>query len=258
MIRLRLGIAVIVAMLATPIAFASPVAAARTDLLPDLQMAPLYGIQLSTTAAGYRRLRFGTTVYNVGDGPIEVRGGNRVGNEMTLVEQWIKRSDGTGHGVLKPDARIFYSGDGHDHFHIRRFITAKLKSLPGNLGGVKERRGRKIGFCLVDGLKMKTDIPPNATGLPAYFGCGDIYSQHIQMGISVGWGDFYGPYLAFQTVDVTNLPRGSYRLCVTVNPKSIWEERGGNNANNSYWVDIELDVAGDNVSVTDAGATPCP
>lgn len=257
MTRIRLGIAFLVAILATPAAFAAPVLAARTNLLPDLQMAPLFSVQLSTTGGGNRRLRFGTIVYNVGDGPMEVRARKRVGNELKHVEQWLTRSDGSRHGVLKPDARVFYSGDGHDHFHISRFITARLKPLPGNPAG-GERRGRKIGFCLVDTLRMEANIPPNATPVPAYFGCGDIHSQHVRMGISVGWGDVYGPYLAFQAVDVTNLPAGSYRLCATVNSKSLWTEKGNNHANNSYWMDIELDVAGDTVSVTDAGATSCP
>ena len=35
------------------------------------------------------------------------------------------------------------------------------------------------------------------------------------MGISVGWADEYPAWIAHQWVEVTNLPAGDYRLCVT-------------------------------------------
>ncbi len=71
--RVRAGIALAVAMLLSPTAFASPVFAA-TDLLPDMKMAPIYSIQLATGDHGRKKLRFGTIAFNVGDGPMEVRG----------------------------------------------------------------------------------------------------------------------------------------------------------------------------------------
>ena len=52
-------------------------------------MAPLFGLTVNTTTHGNKRLRFGTIVYNVGDGPMEVRGKNRSGLEMTRVRQWF-------------------------------------------------------------------------------------------------------------------------------------------------------------------------
>ena len=259
MTRFRIAIALLAAVIAMPATFAAPAFAGTPspDLLPDLQMAPLFNLYVSTTPGGKKRLRFGTLVNNVGDGAIEVRGRKRVGNEMTRVVQFVYRGDGTGHAILKPDARMHYSGDGHDHFHIERFIRTTLKSMPGNPGGTKERRGRKIGFCLVDSLQMHSNVPPNAASTPAYFGCGNSLSQYVQMGISVGWGDVYTPELAFQAIDVTDLPAGSYKICARVNPGGLWTEKGGNFANNSYWLELSLDAANNDVEVTGSGSTPC-
>ena len=77
------------------------------------------------------------------------------------------------------------------------------------------------------------------------------------MGISLGWGDTYTPNLAFQAIDVTDLPVGSYRLCATVNANSMWTEKADNHANNSYWMDLEIDAANNQLTPTSSGTTPC-
>ena len=252
----RAAIALAVAGLLTPVAEASPALAGPTDLLPDLQMAPIYSLQLKTSAAGRKRLRFGTVVQNVGDGPIEVRASDRNGREMQTIVQSIHASDGSARALAKPDARAFYSGDNHDHFHIARFIVARLTPLPGNTA-TTVRKYRKIGFCLVDTSAMTSDQPPNAAPSRSYLGCGTRSSESVRMGISVGWVDVYAPELKRQSIDVTDLPTGDYRLCVTVNRKGLWTERGDNRSNNSYWLEMALDVAADRLSVIATGSTPC-
>ena len=109
-----------------------------------------------------------------------------MGNEMTRVTQFVYRGDGTGHAILKPNATLHYSGDGHDHFHIERFIRTTLKPMPGNPAANQTRRGRKIGFCLVDTVKMYSNVPPNATSNPAYFGCGNVH-QPARPDRHLGW-----------------------------------------------------------------------
>jgi hypothetical protein len=193
-------------------------------------------------------------VYNAGDGPLEVRARDAANGEMGRVLQAIKRSDDTWRKVLKPDARVFYAGDGHDHWHIARFNRAKLTALPGT--PATELRLRKIGFCLVDSFTM-TEPPPNTPPQRAYTGCGVEQSTNVKMGISVGWGDIYGPETKFQEIDVTGLPAGDYRLCTTTNLKGMWTEKGDNADNNSSWVDLALDVAHNDVTVTGDGETPC-
>jgi Lysyl oxidase len=250
--RLRLAIAVMAASLLVP-GVALPVAAGESaDLLPDLEMAPIFGLQL-TTKNGRKRVRFGTIVNNVGDGPMEVIAKSRSGREMRRISQRFYRPDGTSYGIRKPSS-AFYAGDGHDHWHIERFIDVALTPLPGTVS--EPRYLRKIGFCLVDLLRNPNWAPEDiADG--TYFSCGSSGSQRVRMGISVGWGDVYAPDTAFQTIDVTQVPAGSYQICATVNPHGIWTEKGTNYANNSYWMHMELDPANNELMVTNSGNTPC-
>jgi hypothetical protein len=250
----RLVVTLVAAFLVGPTLLPSSVLASSADLLPDLQMAQPYSVQVTTADSGRKKLRFGTIAYNVGDGAIEVRAGDRNGREMHNIRQWIHRSDGSGRAVAKPDARVFYSGDGHDHWHVARFIVVRLTSLetPDT-----QRRIRKIGFCLLDSVSMGAERPPNSPSGPVYVSCGTLQNTKIKVGVSVGFGDNYPPDFAHQAIDVTGLPAGTYRLCATVNPHGIWTEKGNNFSNNSYWMDINLDVASNDVTVTGSGATPC-
>jgi len=253
--RLRAGMALALAMLVIPTGLTSS-AMAVTDLLPDMKMAPLYSPEVQTTANGHRKLRFGTIGFNVGDGPLEVRARNRDNGELLNVAQWIYRSDGTSHSVAKPAAQVFYKRDGHDHWHVERFMVVRLSPLPGM--SATERRIKKIGYCLVDSMSLPSgERPPNASQFPVYGDCGTRTSRRITVGISVGWGDNYPPDFAFQAIDVTGLPQGQYRLCGTVNPHGIWTEKDNNVANNSYWLDLDLDAANNDLTVTGSGATPC-
>lgn len=254
--RVRAGIALAALMLMSPTGLASP-ALGASDLLPDMKMAPIYGIQVATTANGHKKLRFGTVAFNVGDAALEVRARNRSRGELLDVFQWVYRSDGTGRSLPKSKARVFYTGDGHDHWHVERFMVMRLTPNPGTATS-SVRRIRKIGFCLVDSMRITaSQRPPNASEFPVYGNCGVRASKRITVGVSVGWGDNYPPEFAFQAIPVDGLPAGSYRLCATVNPRGLWTEKNNNFSNNSYWLDIDLDVANDDVTVTDGGATAC-
>ena len=255
MTRRRLLIALVAAALATPTAVVPVAAGGAIDLLPDLQMAQPYSVQVTTTESGRKKLRFGTIAFNVGDGAIEVRAGDRNGREMQNVRQWIHRSDGSGRAVAKPEARVFYSGDGHDHWHVARFIVVRLTSLET---ADTQRRIRKIGFCLLDSVSMSAaERPPNSPSGPVYFSCGTLQNTKIRVGVSVGFGDNYPPDFAHQSIDVTGLPTGTYRLCATVNPHGIWTEKNNNFSNNSFWMDLDLNVAAGTVNVTGMEASDC-
>src|SRR5690349_3212673 len=59
---------------AYPMALSEGPAANPGDLLPDIKMAPIYDVSLKFTSAGKVRLRFGSTIWNIGQGPLEARG----------------------------------------------------------------------------------------------------------------------------------------------------------------------------------------
>jgi hypothetical protein len=238
---------------------AAPVAAA-SDLLPDLKMAPLYDMQL-TKKNGKIRLRFGTIVWNIGAGPLEARGSARDGRKMTKLVQVLKRSDGDTRSVTPAGVAAFYSGDGHNHWHVGGFIVANLfplamaGSTPQVTGTV--RHLRKIGFCLTDLVKVPLALrPPNSTKrMYPYWGCGNADSRKFKMGIAVGWGDEYKSWFAHQAIDITGLATGDYRLCATPNANGAWLEQ--TRANNSAYVDLHINVTTLTVTILGKGESEC-
>jgi len=250
--RNRFGTALFAALLLIPLAI-TPVSARAGDLFPDLEMAPMYQMALANSE-GRKVIRFGTIIFNVGDGPMQMRAKRRVGDELKKVFQVITNRDGTRRRIRKYSAQVFYSGDGHDHFHIARMNVVRLTPAPGNPYTMTDRRLRKIGFCLVDSLRKTTNPPPNPAPGPTFYSCGFSGSTVVKTGISVGWGDVYAPSTTFQEIDVSGLPDGNYRLCATVNPSHIWTEKGKNYTNNSKWTDVHMDQANGVLEVIGSGA----
>jgi hypothetical protein len=264
--RLRLVILAVLALGVAPLA-AAPSAAAAEDLLPDLKMSGLYNLQIERGGQGNFKLRFGTIVWNVGDGPLDVKAGNRIDDVMHDVAQVIHTRGGPSREYAPPGATAFYAGDGHDHWHISTFIvialfpTFEVGATTADRGPTYSQRGlRKIGFCLTDLVRAPADLRPsnsvNRIGFPVR-GCGVESSQEVRMGISVGFGDDYKPFFNHQSVDITGLPSGPYRLCATVNPTGVWLEKDADHVNNSSWVDIDLDNDAHRFRVVEMGETDC-
>jgi hypothetical protein len=250
-----------IALACMPLSASVPTRAA-TLLLPDLAMAEPYNLRVETRPNGRRLLHFGTIVWNVGDGPLEIRSRDRDGHEMSSVVQRIATAEGGFVAYRPAGARTFYSGDGHDHWHVESFIDVALEPTrtDSSAPATTPRTLRKIGFCLVDLVRAPAELrPPNAS-LKRRFGtagCGDLQSTSLRMGISAGWGDDDRPFFTHQWVNVTNLPAGTYRLCSTVNWDGLWRERADNTANNVHWLDLSLDPLAGTVTVAGQGTTDC-
>jgi hypothetical protein len=268
-IRQTVGILALAAAatLALPIpaaAHAMPLGAGPTvgvqDLLPDLRMADMYDIHLQRASNGELRLRFGTIVWSLGQGPLEVRANKRNGREMKHVRQIIYRSDGTTRSEEHPNVTAFFAGDGHNHWHLPNFVVVVLTAIPqtGQPAPTEIRRLRKIGFCLIDNFRAPDELrPANSEPRPVYpwTGCGKRSSTKLKYGISVGWGDEYKPAFAHQVVTVTGVPAGSYRLCATANKNAEWSEM--DTTNNSSWADITMNPSAMTVTVLRQGTGDC-
>ena len=244
---------------AYPMSLTDGPAANVGDLLPDIKMAPIYDVSLKYTQGGKVRLRFGSTIWNIGQGPLEARGTGRQKRKMTQIRQVIHATNGTTRLVTPPGVTGFYAGDGHNHWHVSRFVTATLfPAASGSPSPDTVRSLHKIGFCLTDSVRVPSEVaPPNAAPRRAYpyTGCGTRKSQKFKMGISVGWADVYPATIAYQWVDVTRLPAGDYRLCTTPNPEGAWLE--ADYANNSAWIDLRLNVGTKQVTILGQGDTSC-
>jgi len=249
------ALAALLAVASVLMAGGAAVDAARVkDLLPDLQMAPIYGVQLQSKN-GDLRLRFGTLVNNIGDGPVIVRGSGPVGSKMTRVVQRIRRTTGRARGVLQPQATMYFESVGvHGHWHLRDFVTMRLISL-STANPSPDRVSTKIGFCFYDTTRLAPDDRPPNSARRTFTGCGHADSTRVRMGISVGWGDAYEPSYQFQAIDVSRLKSGLYRLCSTVNPQRLWLEKSA--ANNSSWVDLRFNAARKTIEIVGSETSPC-
>ena len=224
-------------------------AAGPVDRLPDLAMTYPTDLRIVTTASGTRRLRFTTTIVNIGDGPFETRSSRLPGQTRMRVNQRIYNSAG-GYRVFDTTARARYSGDGHDHWHVQDVAHYELYAI--NAPGPAIRSDAKVGFCFFDTNAYRLSLP-RAPRTKQYTtaGCGRRAATFIKNGISVGWGDKYGWRLGGQYINVKGLPSGEYYLKVTVDPLFQFQEiRHRNDCN---WSRIRISRTSLAVPVLDRG-----
>ena len=227
------------------------------DLLPDLGMAQLADIQIQNTGT-QKQLRFSTTIVNVGAGPFEVTGRRPDTNtsEMTTTQR-IYDSVGD-YRDRSTTATLFYSGDGHDHWHVKDLEDYELFQLDAS-GNVVEpavvEEGSKIGFCFFDNAHYGASEPEY------YRGCegGNPGALVVTMGLSRGWGDTYGAGTVGQYLDITGLADGRYRLRVMADGDSaVGSDRflESDETNNSTWADLQ--ITGNTVTVLQYGPSATP
>jgi hypothetical protein len=214
----RVRLTVLGAMLAGAVSFAASSAFAQVvELRPNLTPLPASNLSLNT-ASGTSTLRFSTTSWNNGAGPLQLEAGPvDTGSGKQQVNQRIFSSDGS--------SAAYFAGwvewhAAHNHFHFNDYALYTLQ--PVNAPGGSERTGSKTTFCVMDTTKINTGLP-GAPGSAVYSTCGN----QIQ-GMSVGWGDTYGYNLAGQELDFTNNADGVYRLKIEIDPKTLIRESNDN------------------------------
>ena len=180
------------------------------------------------------RLRFTTSEENVGNGPVLLYGHRDSTNQLTMsVRQALQVGE---HGPI-PDSyataqravsQMMYYDTVHEHWHLLNFAHMELKTLSGETV-VKDR---KNGFCLGDRYttadagslphNVRQDRSPEAklaeqNGSNQYCKFRDSSATDVKEGISVGRGDNYTYDIAFQWLDITHVPSGTYVVVNTVN-----------------------------------------
>ena len=230
----------------------APPAAGGSALMPDLSMAPLGDFRIEWVN-GRRLLRFTAMMVNVGDGHFELRGRRTSTAQRMAMTQVIYDSTSRNASVVQQiptNAVASYAGDGHNHWHVNEMMRYDTWGAGGTF------RGAKVGFCFLDS-------DPWATTLPGYNGPfyrGSMCSTNPsilsnRMGISVGWGDEYEYYLAWQWVDITNVPAGTYTVRATVDPYGFFTEK--DEANQCAWTRVRFGSSSGSVAVEASGRS-CP
>ena len=208
--------------------------------LPDLAVLAPRDFRIVVRDSGRRLLRFTTIIVNIGDGPLQLSGydddGFAAKRDILSVNQQILEPDGT-FSRHHTSATMFWSGDGHDHWHVTDLQVSKLQNLEDEEVGSIE----KVGFCFVDNFRYGSSQPPHYT--QAIDICFTKANGRVPMGVSKNWGDTYPSTFKFQWVDITDLPNGDYRLRVIADPADV---PGGqfiesNETNNVGWAKIRIE-----------------
>ena len=234
-----IGISIVLATTALLPLDATPSAAASGDKRPNLQMLQLRDWRIQTSG-GRRLLRFTTIFVNAGPGHFELRGRRSSSGDATMdMDQVMYRWDGSRRLINTP-AVARYSGDGHDHWHVQGVVTyeAWKESEP-----LLMRRGAKAGFCFFDTTAWALTLR-GARRSPYYQEewCGTRSSMTSRVGVSVGWGDRYPWSFAYQWIDITGLPGGTYRVRATVDIQNFYDERV--ETDNCVWTRIRIPAPG--------------
>ena len=195
-------------------------AAAQTavDMPPNLVALGASDVSLVANAAGSSTLRFSTTSWNNGAGPLELAGGEvDTGSGKRLVYQHIYLSDGR--SILHYAGAFQYHPE-HNHMHFDDYALYSLQ--PVNAPGGSSRIGNKATFCVMDTTRINASLP-GAPREAFYSSC----DRDVQ-GLSVGWGDTYGAHLAGQEIDFTGNADGIYQLKIEIDPKKLLVESNEN------------------------------
>jgi hypothetical protein len=210
-------------------------AAAQLERKPNLQPLPPSNLSIQTRFPSGLSLRFASTTWNNGAGPLELRAGEVVSPDGQNVYQRVYLDNG---GYYNRLAGTFIYHPEHGHFHFENFALYTLEPIDVTGGAASSS---KVTFCVIDTTKIDARLA-GAPRKAVYTFC----NNQVQ-GMSIGWGDTYGATLPGQEIEVTDFPAGTYRLTTTVDPENRLVEQ--DEADNSSAVRIYLDPAARTVQV---------
>ena len=207
-------------------------------LLPDLTLATSTDLRVITLRNGEEQLRFTSAVVNVGRGPLVVAGRRAAPGQPWEVVQQIMGADGDVVREFPVRVQPVWGGDGHNHWHVPAVARYRLLRLDD---GTEVGTNHKIGFCFFDNdFYLSLPRTPPYPEFPDDTGCahGDRSARRIRMGLSVGFADVYRWRMPGQSIDITGLPAGRYRLEGKANGDDELVE--SDPTNNVEWVDFQL------------------
>lgn len=207
----------------------------RAPVYPDLVSVPLSDFLIGTEeTTAVEQLRFTSTIANIGAGALRLEGYRGGTGPDWQVIQWLDEPAGEPSG-RQTGANLVFGGHGHEHWHLEFGASYRLRAADGGEVGTQT----KAGFCFFDQIRLD----PAIDGAPTERrflteSCGTESATEVEMGMSVGWSDPYFWQLEDQSVDITGLPDGDYRLTAQADPDDWLLE--SDEANNATWTDLRI------------------
>ncbi|HEY8304560.1 MAG TPA: hypothetical protein VIG42_08235, partial [Solirubrobacteraceae bacterium] len=217
--------------------------AQATVLYPDLKTLPPRNLRFDRTditaeslGVLHNVLRFSNTVYNAGEGPLEIRAtiNQSLNPPSGQAYQRLYEAGGGYKEVLLPGATLYYHAV-HKHYHFDHWGAYQLWTKAGWESWIASGRtkgepylvGQKTTACVED--EEFVESVPAAVWPAAYppANCLPNSENVISEGLSPGWGDTYDYYRFEQWIDLGengSLPEGAYVLRSVVDPDNILYE----------------------------------
>jgi hypothetical protein len=192
---------------------------------------------------------------NVGEGDFRATATKGPDGSWTLTQDIAYDEGGAEH--VHSDATAVWAGDGHEHWHVKRYVVYHLFALgDGGQPTGRPRTDHKVGFCIYDYERAGLDLGPEEA-VYERDGCGEEDSTRLVMGLSPGWADHYHWHLPGQSISIDGLADGEYRIFAVADEASVFREESRDN--NETWVDFTLssDPQGNRLAlVGDVGPAP--
>ena len=212
------------------------VKASAAELLPDIDPTAPTGLRIGADGSGGFQLSYDATFDNFGAGPLRIDAHRPNTSGRMVADQVITRSDGSTELNPRVGELRFVESEDHRHWHFFRFMRYELVRAAD---GAVVAPDRKTGFCIGD--RYNTDPRVRLPGEPPMPGVFDVPPNNdwcaqndpdrltLTMGLSVGYGDNYLAYLDGQSIEVSDVPEGSYYLVHRVEA-AVRESDYSNNA----------------------------
>jgi hypothetical protein len=198
--------------------------------LPDLRTLDPSEFHISKPEPGTKLLLLSNTVWNGGDGPLEMRPEHDQGAGVTHAFQLLFTEDQDGRLVQLPQehaAGTFAFHPAHDHWHFQDLARYVLVTMNADGSeGKTVASSEKISFCMFDQIQIDETLE-HAAPEPDYSGA--ACSQNTNVGYSVSWGDEYAYNFADQDIDVTGISPGRYFVVSTADPEGLIQETDDDN-----------------------------
>jgi hypothetical protein len=213
---------------------------APLPLYPDVRALPPSDLQFDIVDGDLHVLRFSNTIWNAGQGRLELEGdSDPFGANTNYQNLYDEPVGGTrvSHEIVASDF-IFHAS--HNHFHFADFASYRL--LTKDAQGTYQpstQESTKISFCIRDTDHVEGDFNES------YTRCSRDYQ-----GLTPGWGDTYRFSLPDQWVVLGDrfLADGEYGLESTADPRNLLNEgdptlRANNTAVTYFTVEEGMIVA---------------
>jgi len=205
---------------------------------------PPQDISISHPLGSAKLLQYTHIIENAGDGPLElIPNYNPATNTATAVQN-VYALDAAGNwsmGSSVPVSGVFTFHAIHNHYHYP-LASYGLYGVNGDGSvGAPLALSSKIGYCIAE----NTFVEHLAHTTGPHYDQNTCGNPTAVRGIAVGYGDQYDWNDYDQSIDITNLPDGTYWFVSVADPNHYLQQKN----QTSHVASLLLKIAGDVVSV---------